>query len=350
MIKSMGFMKIPEHLNWQATGKTIGEGGQATIRQVMSKDTGNSAYAMKILSKGKPRKAYERFVREIEAIKGLEHEYIVKIIDHSGVDDDFQYYVMEYIEGATSLKKLIGSESNPFFKSALESVGLFQKIVSALSCLEDSGLVHRDLSLSNVLVMPNKSIKIIDFGLCHTDEYETITLLDEGAGTQNYMAPECEAGAEGEISISSDLYSAGKILWSAITNLNAFSRESQVFNAKSMKSMFPNNPECWHLHHIFKKTIRHDASNRWQTAKLSLAESSYTYYLISSGFSPLEHIQNNCPICGVGTQNTFQGSHMVFGNPNPRGIDAVKCDSCGYCMAIDHTVLNNSLNRRKELS
>ncbi|MDP8219629.1 MAG: serine/threonine-protein kinase [Candidatus Theseobacter exili] len=344
-------MKIPEHLNWQATGKTLGGGGQATIYEVTSKDnTDSTTYAMKILSKKKPQKAYERFVREIEAIKSLDHEYIIKIIDHSNIDDDFHYYVMEYIEGAISLKKLIGSEKNPFYKSILESINFFQKILSALSCLENSGLVHRDLSLGNILFMPNKAIKIIDFGLCQTDEHETITLCDEGIGTQNYMAPECEAGAEGKISIYSDIYSAGKILWSVITNRNAFARESSVFNNNSMKSIFPDNPECWHLHHIFKKTIRHNTADRWQDAKSAMSASSYIYYVISSGFPPLEIIDSHCPICGYGNINTFDTSHMVFGNPNPRGITGLKCDNCGHCMAIDNMVLDGNLNKRNELS
>ncbi len=343
-------MRIPESIQWKATGKTLGEGGQATIHQVKPKNNSDSTYAMKILSKGKPRKAYDRFVREIEAVKSLDQEYIIKIIDHSEVDDYFHFYVMEYIEGAKSLIKVIGTENNTFYGSALESIELFQKILSALSCLEDSGLVHRYLSLGNILLLPNNAIKIIDFGLCQTDEHETITLLDEGIGTQNYMAPECESGSEGKTGIYSDIYSAGKILWSAITNQNAFARESNVFNAKSMRSLLPEYPECWHLHHIFEKTIRHNISDRWQNAKTAMSVSSYIYYLVSSGFPPLEIIKDNCPICGFGTLQSFQGSHMVFGNPNPQGIKASRCDYCGYCIAADYTVLNSNLNKRKELN
>ena len=52
--------------------------------------------------------------------------------------------------------------------------------------------------------------------------------MDEGVGTVNYMAPECESGSDDVIGIGADLYSAGKILWSAITGLKAFSRENPV--------------------------------------------------------------------------------------------------------------------------
>ena len=64
-----------------------------------------------------------------------------------------------------------------------------------------------------------------------------MTLIDERVGTQYYMAPECEAGAGVEITSSADLYSVGKLLWSAVTGGFAFAREAPVFQAKSMNTI-----------------------------------------------------------------------------------------------------------------
>ena len=114
-------MKIPSDLKWQATDITIGKGGQATVIQVFDKnDDNHKPYALKALARGKPKKAYKRFIKEIEAIKNIDHPYIIKIIDHSDIDADFQYYVMEYLPGAISLKKLLNSPQNPFYKDSLE--------------------------------------------------------------------------------------------------------------------------------------------------------------------------------------------------------------------------------------
>ena len=88
-------MKIPDTLKWKATGKTIGQGGQGVVQEVIDKENQDGTkYALKALSKGKPVEAYQRFYREIKAIKEINHPNIIKIIDHSNAGDDFNYYVM----------------------------------------------------------------------------------------------------------------------------------------------------------------------------------------------------------------------------------------------------------------
>ncbi len=87
-------MKIPETLKWKATGKTLGQGGQGVVHEVINKEEQNGKkYALKALSKGKPLEAYQRFYREIKAIKELNHPNIIKIFDHSNEGDDFNYYL-----------------------------------------------------------------------------------------------------------------------------------------------------------------------------------------------------------------------------------------------------------------
>jgi len=343
-------MKIPTDLRWKPTGRTLGQGGQATVVEVT--DEGNEytgSFALKGLSAGKPRKFYERFSREIEAIKAVSHPSIIRIIDHSDPTASFQYYVMELSEGARSLKKLLGTRGNPFRQNALRALSMFIELATGIEACQGVNVVHRDLSPANVLVLPDQSIKIIDFGICQLADAETITLLDEGVGTPNYMAPECEAGAEGDIKASADLYSAGKILWSAITNLHAFGREAPVFGPKSMKSIFPEQPETWHLHHIFKSTVRQDPRNRWHSASEAAKEAAHVRFLVSSGYPPLELLQDKCPICGVGSLANFQGDHMVFGNPNPRGIASLQCDYCGYCLARNIGMIRENMQNRSQL-
>lgn len=344
-------MKIPADLRWKSTGKTIGEGGQATVVQVRD-DRGEHVgeFALKGLARDKPIKAYERFAREIEAIERLSHPAIIRIIDHSKPSDEFQYYMMELIEGATPLKRLLNSAKNLFSARPLAAVDLFTQLVEAIGVWSRAGIVHRDLSPANILILPNNQLKVIDFGICQLGDRETITLSDEGVGTPNYMAPECESGAEREPTIAADLYSAGKILWSAIANSHAFSRETSAFNAKSMGTLFPEAPETWHLHHIFEKTVRHSASDR-ATVEEALTIARRVRFLIMSGFPPLELMQQGCPVCGVGKLSSDGDLqlHCVFGNPNPRGVYSYQCTYCGMCFAINREVSKTVLQQRRNL-
>lgn len=65
-------MKIPKNIKWQSTGKTLGSGGQAQVHLVSDKSEGDSSlYALKALKRTAPGQAYERFYREISAVKFL---------------------------------------------------------------------------------------------------------------------------------------------------------------------------------------------------------------------------------------------------------------------------------------
>lgn len=299
-------MKIPSSLKWKSEGKTLGQGGQASVVEVIDETNElTGKFALKGLSKGKPKKAYERFAREIEAIKQLRHPNIIQIVDHSDPNDDFQFYVMESVEGAKSLKQIVSSDENPYYANPQKSLQLYIQIIEAIHAWSEVNIVHRDLSLGNILVSLDGSIKVIDFGICQIDDGNTITLVDEGVGTQNYMAPECESGAVGKVSVASDLYSTGKILWSAVTGMNAFSRENPVFNQKSLIKILPDNPETWHLQKIFETTIRQNPLERCKSAEDALNLSRHILFLVISGYPPLEKIhlihvrfsQLNCGAC-----------------------------------------------------
>lgn len=345
-------MKIPKEIRWKPTGRTLGEGGQAQVQEV--EDTSDEylgRYALKALTKGKPRQAYDRFYREISAIKGLNHPYIVRVVDSSIPEDAFHYYVMELIEDAKPLMSVLGESKNPFFCNPVAALDLFQKLAEAILACEQNEpkVIHRDLSPANVLLVPDGTIRIIDFGICQIEGEETITLIDEGVGTINYMAPECESGATGSIGTHSDLYSAGKILWSAITGQRAFSREKPTYTQKSLSKVFPDAPATWHLHHVFAKTIRHDPQNRWGSAKDAIAACHLVRRLIQEGYPPIGQVFVRCPVCGVGKLKDFSGSHMVFGNPNPDGICARQCTYCGICMAINVDCLQKSIKEAEAL-
>jgi len=208
---------------------------------------------------------------------------------------------MDYVDKSESLRKRMERGTNPFFKEPLKAVDGFIQLIEALAACEKSRIVHRDLSPANLLVTYDGEIKLIDFGLCQIDDGNTITLTEEAVGTPLYRAPECSGHSNMEPSIQADLYSAGKLLWSMITNKSVFDRETPVFNHLSLFKIFPDVPAAWHFHHIFESTIRHDPSKRFARAWDALERAKLVRRLIVDGFKPLEQLADTlCPLCGIG--------------------------------------------------
>src|SRR6266498_966006 len=330
-------MKIPDTLKWKHTGKTLGQGGQAQILEVIDKTSDSTqTYALKPLGTNKPKQAYERFYREIQAVKAANHPYIIRIIDHSNESDDFNFYVMELIPGAVSLRALIQSGNNPFFRDALRSLEFFMKLVEVIiECDENLKVgeeqlkvVHRDLSPANILILPDDSIKVIDFGICQIEGAEPISLVDEGFGTIDYMAPECGSGAGGPITSKADLYSAGKILWATVVGRKAFAREEAIWTTMSLQSIFPDHPATWHLSPILEKVIQKEIYDRpTPTAILELSKRIHS--VIAAGFRPIELVGKQCTVCGFGeltTEHAWKG----WGQSPPPGTVYFLCNHCGF--------------------
>jgi serine/threonine protein kinase len=338
-------MKIPDSLKWKATGKTLGRGGQAQILEVVDKTSDSDhTYALKPLAKEKPHQAYQRFYREIEAVKRADHPNIIRIIDHSSEGDDFNFYVMELIPGARSLKSMIESGNNPFFRDPASALSFFIQLADAIYYWDTKlSIVHRDLSPANVMVLPDRAIKVIDFGLVQIEGAETITLVDEGVGTIDYMAPECGSGAGGRISGKSDLYSAGKLLWSAVTGRKAFAREEPIWEAMSLPTIFPEHPMTWHLSPIIEQAIRREEYERpLPYESLKLAERILE--VVNAGYQPIELVGKRCPVCGFGeltTEHAWKG----WGTGPPPGMIYYVCNHCGFYFAQNKSTYNSSAKR-----
>jgi len=338
-------INIPPHVPWELTGEHLGSGGQGHVYLVTKSDSNDGKqYALKLLKNAATPQARERFRREIEAVQNIDHLSIIKIHEYSEPDDDFQFYVMDYHPGARSLDSIILSQStNPFHGNVSLCLNLLEKIVTAIGVCEKNSpqIIHRDINPQNILVLPDDNICLIDFGICHFEDGETITLTDENVGRRNYTAPECESGASPP-SIRSDLYSAAKTLWATINSRNAFSREESVFstNSDSMQSRFPNSPDTWHLEQIFIKTIRKDPSDRFANTDEFLKLLSDIRYKTSRGFPPYQIAHTRCPSCGDQGLSDWTDAERIFGPTELRGFGAIQCDKCGFVILRNRSTRN----------
>ena len=346
-------MKIPDHVPWRATGRTLGGGGQGQVHLVSRRDDAEgSKFALKELRNTASLQARQRFQREIEAVRTLDHPSIVKVHDHSEADDAYQYYVMEYHDGAKDLDKVIFADGNPFHGNVEDSLSLFEEIIEVIGVCEQSNppIIHRDINPKNVLVLTDGSIRLIDFGICQILDDTIITLADENVGARNYTAPECEFGDDSAVGVHSDLYSAGKVLWSAITSKRAFAREEPVFANQSMESVFPEKEDTWHLMKVFEKTIRRQPLDRWQDTQKALQDIGEIRYLTRRGFPPIKEAWKRCSNCGGKSISNFSNPQIVLTNHNPATISVLTCESCGFIFARNHYVWNNNVDRMQGLS
>ncbi|MBN2063354.1 MAG: serine/threonine protein kinase [Sedimentisphaerales bacterium] len=162
------------------------------------------------------KKSFQRFVREVNFISGLDHPNIVKILD-SGVHRGVYYFTMELIEG-----KHLDEYVQTMGLSVAEILALFVKVCDAIEFAHNNNVIHRDLKHSNIIISKDGEPHILDFGLAKfNDEDETKLEANTGksrAGTPAFMSPEQAGGHQEKVSVSSDIYSLGIILFNLLTN------------------------------------------------------------------------------------------------------------------------------------
>lgn len=156
----------------------------------------------------------KRFRREARAAARLDDPHIVPIYDVGEIDGRL-YVTMRLITG-TDLHTLIGS--GPL--EPHRAVSIIEQVASALHHAHRSGLVHRDVKPSNILLGENDFAYLIDFGIARTAEETGVTATGAAIGTWAYMAP--ERFNTGEIHPSSDIYALACVLYECLTGQQPF--------------------------------------------------------------------------------------------------------------------------------
>ncbi len=200
----------------------IGIGGMAVVYKARD-NVENRIVAIKILKEEfiSNEEFLRRFKNESKAIAMLSHQNIVKVYDVS-FGDLIQYIVMEYIEGIT-LKEFIEREGSLRWKDA---VHFTLQILKALQHAHDKGIVHRDVKPQNIMVLPDGTIKVTDFGIARFARSDQRTITDKAIGSVHYISPEQARGEKTDE--KADIYSVGVMLYEMLTGKLPFQAESAV--------------------------------------------------------------------------------------------------------------------------
>ena len=197
---------------YRVTG-ILGEGGMGIVYLAERPDLGSRA-AVKILRDAwlSPARR-ERFAAEQRTLAQLEHPSIARLYDSGTLSDGTPWFVMEYVEGTpvTEYCRMVRCDLR-------ERLRLFKEICEAVSFAHSNLVVHRDLKPSNILVRPDGSVKLLDFGISkHLDALDTPaeqTLTAARMMTPAYASPEQIRGDP--IGTHTDVYSLGVILYELI--------------------------------------------------------------------------------------------------------------------------------------
>ena len=172
--------------------------------------------AVKTLTPGSSdAQGVERLLREARACARLTHPAIVTIHDVLRADGGV-YIVMEHLPGA-SLESL---GRFPRFSSFEAKVDILIRILDALHYAHGRGVVHRDIKPTNVQLLPDGSVKLLDFGIAHMAGAASLTMTGTISGTAHYASPEQLRGEESDA--RTDIYSTGILAYQMLTRRRPF--------------------------------------------------------------------------------------------------------------------------------
>ena len=187
--------------------KQLGKGGYGKVYEVRSKKTGE-VRACKHLSKLNI-KNLEKFRREIEILKKLDHPNIIKLYEVLESDRSL-YLIMEECKGGEIFDRIIERIKAKQMYSERDAAIIFQQVMSCIAYCHNHNICHRDLKPENLLYLnpgseKDNRVKVIDFGLS-----QNTLRLKTKVGTAYYVSPEILSGKYTELC---DIWSAGVILY-----------------------------------------------------------------------------------------------------------------------------------------
>jgi serine/threonine-protein kinase len=253
-------------------GGVLGRGGMAEVHRGRDLRLGREV-AVKVLRSDLARDPsfQVRFRREAQASASLNHPAIVAVYD-TGEDRTSTgatpYIVMEYVEGET-LRDVLRREGH---LSPERAMSLSADICGALDFSHRNGIVHRDVKPGNVMITPQGTVKVMDFGIARavSDSAATMTSTAAVIGTAQYLSPEQARGES--VDARSDVYSLGCMLYELVTGAPPFTGDSPVAVAYQHVREDPKLPSSINplipaeLDAILLKAMSKNPANRYQSA------------------------------------------------------------------------------------
>ena len=230
----------------------IGKGGMGEVYMVRDITTGERCALKTLLPQfAKEKKIVERFIREVNAQRILDHPGIIKVYGARQIEGTL-FYVMEYLDGI-SVRAMLR-------KGKIEFGSTFRILYLLCEALEHAHehTVHRDLSPDNLMVLRNGDVKLLDFGLAKLTEGESdLTRTGIFIGKIHYGAPEQGVDAK-NVDLRADIFSLGVMFHEMLSGELPYAN-------KTLTELVPDLPkECDAL---VEKARALDPDDRFQSAE-----------------------------------------------------------------------------------
>jgi serine/threonine-protein kinase len=207
-------VKIPPTLGRYEVVDLIGQGGMGALYRARDPRIGRYV-AIKLLRPGYDTpELRDRFSREARAAGILSHPNIVTIYD-VGEHDGLPFIAMEFVRGDTFADLVCLRPPLP----VLRKVQLTEEVCAGLAHAHEMNIVHRDIKPANLIVGPEGTVKILDFGIAKLSATGN-TLPGSILGTLNYMSPEQVRGTA--VDARADIFSVGAVLYELLSHQPAF--------------------------------------------------------------------------------------------------------------------------------
>lgn len=201
--------------------KEIGHGAMGYVFKAQ-KSPRDETVAIKVMSPAfsMNESMVNRFKREAELLKNLNHPNIVRIFDVN-MEGELKYFVMEFISGASLAEEL---KEGPLLVE--EVLGIAWQVSGALRSAHEAGIIHRDIKPANIMRDETDRIKLTDFGIARVVGLSGLTSAGTFVGTPAYISPEQVLGKEP--GAASDIYSFGVVLYEMLTGKVPFESDNPL--------------------------------------------------------------------------------------------------------------------------
>jgi serine/threonine protein kinase len=254
----------------------IGRGGMSTVHKAEDLQDGNRTVVVKmplpIFSSGVG--AWSIFQREEEIGRLLEHPSILRFLPATTGDRRRSYVVTEYVPGRTLAERL--DDQRPLPES--EALRIASQLCEAVDHLHGRGFVHYDIKPANVMLCPDGTIRLIDFGLAHAALSGRFTLNGPppAVGSSDYVAPEQIRRRRGRKSV--DIYGVGALLYQMLTGRVPFAGDDPFVVASARTLGDPAAPRALNsqlsaqAEEIVLRALRRDPADRYPSVAAMKAE------------------------------------------------------------------------------
>jgi serine/threonine protein kinase/tetratricopeptide (TPR) repeat protein len=252
--------------------EVLGAGGMGVVYRANDKQLGR-AVALKFLLPhyNLDASAKARFLREAHAAAALDHPNLCTVHEVGTTERGLLFLAMSLYEGETLRARLKRDACLP----VSECLEIARQIAEGLQAAHSAGVVHRDLKPGNVMLLPDGTVRILDFGLAKARD-QSISEAGAHFGTVSYMSPEQVRGEK--VDGRADLWALGVLMYEMLTGRKAFKGDEEVAVALAILHDEPALPSTYRseispaLETLVLRLLRKDPARRYPSAELLLRD------------------------------------------------------------------------------